>query len=233
MTRRLRPFYPLASVSSPAHTCSPKTAFWLKRAHSLTGLVPLGGFILEHLYSNSAVVRGPEAYAKVIETLWGMPYILVMEIGLVFAPIAFHLLLGLYMTWQGVWNYPQYRDQRNLFFVLQRVTGVYLAVFIFYHVWTTRFSGNHDPAGFFPLMKKQMQSPMVFLFYLGAMMSISFHFANGIWLGLVRWGVAVGPKAQQTAGRACAGFGVVFFLAWLNVMLGLVGCGIKLGLGGS
>ena len=226
--------------SDAAPRCTPKTAFWLKRLHSITGLVPLGGFILEHLYSNSAVLRGPDAYAEVIQGLWRIPYILVLEIGLVFVPIAFHMLIGLYMTWQGVWNYPQYRDQRNLFFVLQRVTGIYLAAFIVFHIWTTRFMGAdprfvgvHEPEKFFPHMQAQMRQPLVFIFFLGAMMSISFHFANGIWLGLVRWGVAVGPKAQQTAGRACAGFGVVFFLAWLNVMLGLVGCGIKLGLGGS
>ena len=220
-------------MSSSHATCTPKTAFWLKRAHSLTGLIPLGGFILEHLYSNSAVVRGPEAYAKVIETLWGMPYILALEIGLVFAPIAFHMLLGLTMTWQGVWNYPQYRDQRNLFFVLQRITGFYLAAFILYHVWTTRFSGVHEPGGFFPLMKKQMENVLVCLFYIGAMMSISFHFANGLWLGLVRWGVTVGENAQRWAGRLCVGFGILFFLAWINIILELSkGWGIRLGLGG-
>ena len=221
----------MSSPSAPA--CPPQTAFWLKRAHSLTGLIPLGGFILEHLYSNSAVLRGPDAYAEVIVGLWKVPYIALLEVAMVFAPIAFHMLLGLWMTWQGVWNYPQYRDQRNFLFVLQRITGVYLTAFIVYHVWTARFGGVHEPGGFFPLMKAQMGNPLVCIFYIGAMMSISFHFANGLWLGLVRWGVTVGPKAQMWAGRLCAGFGVVFFLAWVNVLLGLLGKGLVLGLGGG
>lgn len=218
-------------MSAPAPVrCTPHTAFWLKRLHSLTGLIPLGGFILEHLYSNSAVLRGPQAYAEVIGGLWKIPYVLILEVGLIFLPIAFHMLIGLWMTWQGVWNYGAYRDQKNLFFILQRVTGLYLTAFIIYHVWTSRFAGVKE-AGFFDLMKAQMQSPLIFLFFLGGMLSISFHFANGIWLGLVRWGITVGPRAQRAAGYACGAFGIAFFLAWLNVMLGLLGKGVRLGLG--
>lgn len=213
--------------------CAPKTSFWLKRLHSVTGLIPLGGFVLEHLYSNSAVLRGPDAYAEVIEGLWRIPYILLLEVGLIFVPIAFHILLGLYIWSQSKRNYPQYWEERNLFFALQRWTGGYLTLFIVYHVWTTRYAGIHDPKGFYPHMQAQMQRPLVFLFYLGAMMSVAFHFANGIWLGLVRWGVLVGPRAQKGAGRACAGFGILFFLAWLNLLLELAkGWGLKLGLGG-
>jgi succinate dehydrogenase / fumarate reductase cytochrome b subunit len=220
-------------VSQGAPSCTPQTAFWLKRIHSLTGLIPLGGFTLEHLYSNSAILRGPDAYAEVIQGLWKIPYILILEVGLIFLPIAFHILLGLYIWYQSKRNYPQYREARNLFFTLQRWTGVYLTVFIVYHVWTSRFAGVDDAKGFFPLMQKQMQTPLVFLFYLGAMMSVSFHFANGIWLGLIRWGVTVGPRAQRMAGCACAGFGLLFFLAWLNIMLELAkGWGLRLGLGG-
>lgn len=213
--------------------CAPKTAFWLKRLHSVTGLVPLGAFILEHLFSNSAILRGPAAYAEVIGGLWKLPYVLVLEVGFIFVPIAIHLLLGLYMTWQGVSNYRQYREQRNLFFVIQRTTGLYLAAFVTAHVLEVRFAGIHEAAAFFPHMKRELGEPLGFLFYLGAMMAISFHFANGIWLGLVRWGVTVGPRAQRAAGYACAGFGAVFFLAWLNIMLELAkGWGLRLGLGG-
>ena len=217
---------PSAVSSTPIPGCAPKTAFWLKRLHSLTGLVPLGGFILEHCYSNSAILRGPDAYAEVITGLWKIPYIALLEVGMIFVPIAFHMLLGLWMTWQGVWNYPQYRDQRNLFFVLQRLSGLYLALFVVVHVLETRYSGIHEAAGFFPLMKKKMGDPLHFIFYLGGMGAISFHFANGIWLGLVRWGVAVGPRAQKLAGMACGGFGIVFFLVWLNILCGLLGHGL-------
>ncbi len=216
-------------------TCTPKTAFWLKRIHSLTGVIPLGGFILEHLYSNSAVLRGPQAYAEVIEGLWKIPYIALLEVGLIFVPIAFHIIVGLYIWYQSKRNYPQYREERNLFFVLQRWTGLYLTLFIVVHVLETRFSGIKEAAGFFPHMKKELgEGPIHFIFYLGGMGAVSFHFANGIWLALVRWGVTVGPRAQKMAARACAGFGIVFFLAWLNILLELSrGWGIAFPLGGS
>lgn len=221
----------MSADAKPA--CSAKTAFWLKRLHSITGLVPLGGFVLEHLYSNSAALRGPDAYAEMIAGIWRIPYVALLEWGMIFLPIAFHMLMGLWMTWQGVWNYGSYREQRNLFFILQRVTGFYLTAFIIYHVLTTRAAGLEDAKAFYPHMQKALQHPMVFLFYLGAMMSVAFHFANGIWLGLVRWGITVSPAAQRVAARLCGGFGIVFFLAWLNVMLGVLGKGISFGLGGG
>ncbi len=224
---------PSAVSSTVIPACSPKTAFWLKRLHSVTGLLPLGGFILEHLYSNSAILRGPEAYAEVITGLWKVPYIALLEVGMIFLPLAFHLVVGLYLWYQSKRNYPQYREERNLFFVLQRWTGVYLALFVVVHLMETRFAGIKQAAGFFPHMKKEMSEPLNFIFYLGGMGAISFHFANGIWLGLVRWGVLIGPKAQRLAGRACAGFGIVFFLAWVNVLCGLLGHGIQFGLGGD
>ena len=219
------------STESPT-ACCPTTAFWLKRFHSITGVLPLGGFILEHLYSNSAILKGPEAYTEVILGLWRIPYLLLLEWGLIFLPLAFHVGVGLWLTWQGVWNYGSYREQRNLFFILQRLTGLYLAAFVVVHLLDARFAGVHEAAGFFPLMRNELSNPLHFLFYLGGMMAISFHFANGIWLALVRWGITLGPKAQRAAGLACAGFGIVFFLAWVNVMLGLFGKGIALGLGG-
>src|SRR5271156_3278608 len=37
--------------------------FW-RRLHSLTGIVPIGAFLVEHIISNFEVVNGPLAYAK-------------------------------------------------------------------------------------------------------------------------------------------------------------------------
>ena len=36
--------------------------FWLRRLHSLSGIVPVGGFIAFHLYENYSATRGADAY---------------------------------------------------------------------------------------------------------------------------------------------------------------------------
>jgi succinate dehydrogenase / fumarate reductase cytochrome b subunit len=40
------------------------TSFLLRRLHSLSGIIPVGAFLFEHiLISNSTAITGPDAYA--------------------------------------------------------------------------------------------------------------------------------------------------------------------------
>ncbi len=49
------------------------TQFVLRRLHSLSGIVPVGAFLFEHiLISNSTAITGPEAYARQVSFL-GQP----------------------------------------------------------------------------------------------------------------------------------------------------------------
>ena len=38
------------------------------------------------------------------------------------------------------------------------------------------------------------------------------HFANGVWLALITWGVTIGPRSQRIATWACGALGVVLLL---------------------
>jgi hypothetical protein len=64
--------------------------FYLRRLHSLTGIFPIGVFLVEHFFGNAFATRGPEAYNRYVEFLLGMPYLPALEIGLVFGPLLFH-----------------------------------------------------------------------------------------------------------------------------------------------
>ena len=59
--------------------------FYLRRLHSLSGIFPMGVFLLEHFFGNAFATRGPEAYNRYVEFLLGMPYLPALEIGLVFS----------------------------------------------------------------------------------------------------------------------------------------------------
>ena len=37
-------------------------SFFWRRLHSLTGIIPIGAFLVEHFISNSEAVKGPAAY---------------------------------------------------------------------------------------------------------------------------------------------------------------------------
>ena len=47
--------------------------FWLRRLHSLSGIFPIGFFLLEHMFSNAFILLGSEAYNGQIKFLQSLP----------------------------------------------------------------------------------------------------------------------------------------------------------------
>ena len=64
-----------ASSTAPVYGVAPLRAgqgssFVLRRLHSLTGIIPVGAFLFEHiLISNSTAISGPDAYARQVSFL--------------------------------------------------------------------------------------------------------------------------------------------------------------------
>lgn len=130
--------------------------FLLKRLHSLTGIVPIGVFLIAHLTTNSSVAWGkfglrgeyPDLGARAgglayfwKEVLWineQVPHLLLIEIVL-WVSIAFHSILGLFYAMSGKNNVSRYGYGGNFRYALQRISGYVGIFFIFYHVATLRW----------------------------------------------------------------------------------------------
>jgi succinate dehydrogenase / fumarate reductase cytochrome b subunit len=130
--------------------------FLLRRLHSLTGIVPIGVFLIAHLVTNSSLawgafaLRGEKpgigiqeggAYYFDKEVKWineQVPHLLLIEVTL-WAAIAFHSILGFYYATTGRVNVQRYAYQDNWRYTLQRISGYVGIVFIFYHVATLRW----------------------------------------------------------------------------------------------
>ncbi len=130
--------------------------FLMRRLHSLTGIVPIGVFLIAHLVTNSSLAWGAFAlrghgdggsisdggvryFAE--EVIWindQVPHLLLIEITL-WVSIAFHALLGLYYATTGKGNATRYAYQDNWRYSLQRWSGYVGILFIFYHVATLRW----------------------------------------------------------------------------------------------
>jgi succinate dehydrogenase / fumarate reductase cytochrome b subunit len=171
--------------------------FWLHRLHSLSGIVPIGGFIAFHLYENYSALRGAEHYNEVARTLQVMPFALALEIAVIIVPIFFHGIYGLFVTATGSLNAKSYR--RNWMYNLQRVTGVILFAYILFHLWTTRFVNvaHHEDVNLFATMQGVVHNPWLLAFTILGILSATFHLANGIWSFSIVWGIAVSPRAQR------------------------------------
>src|SRR6266542_2027857 len=66
----------------------------LKRLHSLTGMIPLGAFLIEHLAVNAFALAGPPAFRHATGTLDRIPFLTALELALIAAPLAVHSVLG-------------------------------------------------------------------------------------------------------------------------------------------
>jgi len=173
--------------------------FWLRRLHSLSGIVPIGGFLAFHLYENYTATRGPDAYNKMTRTLQELPFAVPMEIAIIIVPLLFHGIYGLFVTSTAKPNVTSSPYVRNWMYFLQRVTGVIVFAFILFHLWTTRLVQlqDHESLDLFRQVQAAVANPWIYAFYLAGILSATFHLANGVWSFSIVWGLTIGPKAQR------------------------------------
>ncbi|MEM9066710.1 MAG: hypothetical protein AAGB51_14620 [Planctomycetota bacterium] len=129
--------------------------FVLRRLHSLTGIVPIGVFLIAHLTTNSTLVwggansrageyaddfngRAVATFQEEVSFINGLPALLLIEITL-WGAIAFHSVLGFYYAFTGKGNTKRYPHMDNWRYTLQRISGYVGIFFIIYHVGTLRW----------------------------------------------------------------------------------------------
>jgi succinate dehydrogenase / fumarate reductase, cytochrome b subunit len=212
--------------------------FVLRKLHQLSGIVPLGIFLLEHFYTNSKALNGAQSFNESVRDLQSIPYILFVEIGGIFIPLIYHAVYGLVITIEARPNNLVYPYPRNWFYLIQRITGVILFFFIAFHVLNFRFGmipglntesvATHVDSAF-DIVAREFRLVPIFIVYLVGITATVWHLANGIWLFLVDWGITVGERAQRLTGYACIGFGVVLLLVGINAAVAFIHPGGLLG----
>lgn len=199
--------------------------FLLRKLHQLTGIVPLGIFYFAHMFTNSKAMNGEAAFEKGVRDLHDTPFLLFIEIFGIFIPLIFHSVYGVIISGESKPNAFAYRFQRNWFYLFQRITGIFLFFFIFFHVLNLRFglipglnetavAGNAGLA--FDIVSAEFAIPWVLFLYILGVGATAWHLAYGFWLFAVDWGIIIGETAQKYALYAC------MFLAF-----GLFGVGVN------
>jgi succinate dehydrogenase / fumarate reductase cytochrome b subunit len=207
---------------------SDPTHHTLRRLHSLTGVVPVGVFLLEHFFTNSHAVEGRQKFDDAAAFLGGLPYVTFIEAFGIWLPILFHMVLGVVIatSWQS--NTGRHGYPRNWHYVLQRVSGLFLVVYIIFHTWSTRFSAAAMSApSLYDYMARELSHPGMFAFYVAGVVSASYHFGNGLFGFAIHWGLASGRRAQQRVGALGLAVALVLALVGINSMLGFLGRGIN------
>lgn len=174
-----------------------RSHYFNRKLHSLLGVIPVGFFLLEHLFVNYFATRGPEAFNEKVEWIESLPFLPLLEIFFIFLPLLYHAVYGLHIAFQAKHNVGNYGYFRNVMFMLQRVTGVVTLIFVAWHVWETRVQKFFGAEVNFDMMVDILSNPFMVAFYAVGIVSAVFHFSNGMWSFLVSWGITVGPRAQR------------------------------------
>jgi len=188
-------------------------SFWLRRLHSLTGIITVGAFLFEHiLISNASAIGGPAAYARQVRFLASLPLVPVLELFGIWLPILFHALYGIYIWYRGETNVGDYPWTGNWMYTAQRWTGIISFAYIIWHTWTMRFTGidlHEFPGASFGKVQTELFSPWLLGFYALGLIAAAWHFAYGIWLFAAKWGLTPGEVARQRFLKVCLAFFLV------------------------
>ena len=212
--------------------------FLLRKLHQITGVVPLGIYFFVHMYTNSTAMSGARVFNEHVQDIHHMPYLIFIEIFGIFIPLLFHSIYGVLISAEARANAISYSYGRNWFYVFQRVTGIFLFVFLLFHILNLRFglipgldsygspvAGNAGRA--FDIISAEFQNTGILIFYILGVLATAWHLAYGFWLFAVDWGIVIGEKAQRLTLYASIGLAIFLSAVGINAAIAFVDeCGL-------
>lgn len=198
---------------------SSRRRFWLRKLHSLSGVVPVGVFLVFHLWTNAKALGGQRPFDEAVRDIQDLPFLPVMELALVLAPLAFHALYGVKLAFEGRSNVGAYPYNRNWMYLAQRITGLVALAFIVWHIseiWLQKVAGRLSPRDFYPVLCERLSTshggvPLIALAYVLGVGACVFHFANGLWGFCFSWGITISRRSQRISATVFGLVGLVLF----------------------
>jgi succinate dehydrogenase / fumarate reductase cytochrome b subunit len=193
--------------------------FWLGKLFSLVGLVPLGIYVVFHLYSNLRSLEGPGVFNQHLAETRTLPFIVPLAILVIWIPIAFHGIYGLFIISKGRSNVGKYPYFQNLKYLLQRLSGIGLLLFIPAHIYKTRIETTLSGTVLdFAHMSEGLHEPLtLFVYGLGAL-GVAFHLANGVWQFCIGWGVTTSVAGMRRVEKlSFLLFFILLFMAYGSI----------------
>ena len=197
-------------------------SFFWRRLHSLSGIFPIGAFLVEHFFSNAFATNGAAAYNENVRFLTGLPFVFYLELFFIWIPLAYHAGYGFYIWYRGDTNVGDYPWTGNWMYTAQRWTGAIAFFYMGWHVWSMRFNGVHlltNSAAAFWKVQNEFHHPWAVAFYFVGIIAASWHFGYGLWLFAAKWGFFTGEKARRKFGVVCFLVAVVFIVVGTATMV--------------
>lgn len=198
--------------------------FVLHKVHSLTGVVPVGYYMVQHLVLNSFSLAGADKFNGVIDFFESLPkgLLLALEICMIWAPLAFHAVYGIFIVERAKLNYfdSPYKWSQNRMFTLQRFSGLFLFVFLVYHSFENtgaKYLKGDANVVKFDAWHTQLTSHyyLWLVFYMVGVLTASYHLCYGLWNFCIRWGITVSEASQARIQKlSLVAFILLTLLGW-------------------
>lgn len=207
-----------------------RESFFWHKLHSLTGIVPVGFYMVQHLTLNTFSLAGPSKFNGVIGFFAGVPthILLGLELAAIWLPLLFHAVYGTFIVARNNDNYSEaaYKFRENRYYRLQRWSGVVAFLFLAFHVTTTtvRAKSVGHAAIQYDAWHQALTANggVLFVLYCVGVVSCAYHLAYGIWNFCIRWGITIGARSQSAMARFSAVFFVVVSLMGIAALYGFL-----------
>ncbi|MFN0136849.1 MAG: succinate dehydrogenase cytochrome b558 subunit [Phycisphaerae bacterium] len=218
-----------------------KNHFLLRRLHSLSGIAPVGAFLMVHLFTNSLAAWSPESFDQHVKDIHHIPYLPIVEWLGIFLPLAFHAGYGVVIARTGKSNVQFYTYADNWRYTMQRVSGWIALVFMVVHLLHFRFAHwlggveyqpaiaagetpfNVTAAGFETLLPQAIW----FVFYAVGLLASIFHLCNGVTTFCITWGITVSDASRKRVSIGATGLAAVLTIWGFSSLIALTAAPAK------
>jgi succinate dehydrogenase cytochrome b subunit len=187
----------------------------LARVHSLLGVVPLGAFLVLHLYDNWPALSGREPWVDRQLHVMSRPW----AVALVLVPLGLHALLGA-VRFARARRDPRPDPGAGLG-KLQAATGALVLGFVIYHVvqvWSVDAGPEHGPRAVYALLWQGLGTPLGLGVYLGGVTLVCFHLGLGLSRAPRQLGWRPGLRGAGYTRLAAGALGFVLWAMWLQLL---------------
>ncbi|HEX7670980.1 MAG TPA: succinate dehydrogenase [Polyangiaceae bacterium] len=211
----------LSREHQPTPTGKEPATVWLRRLHSVSGVLPLGAFLVLHLWVNARAMQGELRYDAVVRKIQSIPGLVVLEVCGLGLPLLFH-------AGYGIWTMrrPSSEVRRSSYeapwaAALQRAAGLVTLAFLAVHVATLRLRvalGTLGPSDLYSTLTDSIGAttslglPFLAVFYLVGLGGASYHLATGLVGFSLTWGLAPTERAHRLWRLGSSAVGLALFL---------------------
>ena len=206
-----------SATSTPISPALARSSFLRARLASFLAVFPLSVWTFFHLWHALAAFQGADEWQSAM-TEYPHPVAEALTGVVVLLPLAIHTVWGIGRLLGSRPNNLRYRTYGNLKYLLQRLAGVGLLLFLGAHLWLAllkpRIVEGHAESFADLAEHMHFHGPTLATYVLGVL-AVAFHMANGLQSFCMGWGVVSSQKGlRRLEGAALLAFVLLLGMGW-------------------